>query len=89
MNVLREQGYVYKQVITGNTASHTHVNVKVDVAELFGAEIMLYAQLNSQTFIARVDANFNVEAGQPLQLDVNMEKVHFFDAETEQRIILS
>lgn len=89
MNALREQGYVHKQVIAGNTASHTHVNVKIDVAELFGAEIMLYAQLNGQTFIARVDANRNIEVGQSLQLDVNMEKVHFFDAETEQRIILS
>lgn len=52
-------------------------------------EIMLYAQLNNQTFIAKVDANRNIQAGQPLQLDVNMDKVHFFDAETEQRIILN
>lgn len=101
MNALREQGYVHKQVIVGirpedfnevavnSTAAPTHVNVKVDVTELLGAEMMLYAQLNGQTFIARVDANRHIEAGQSLQLDVHMEKVHFFDAETEQRIIVS
>ena len=101
MTALREQEYVAKDVIIGirpedfnevslmDKTADSRIHVKVDVAELLGAEIMLYAQLNNQTFIAKVDANRNIQAGQPLQLDVNMDKVHFFDAETEQRIILN
>lgn len=33
----------------------SRIHVKVEVAELLGAEIMLCAQLNNQTFIAKVD----------------------------------
>lgn len=101
MTSLREQGYVNKDVIIGirpedfnevtddTSPTSARINVKVDVAELLGAEIMLYAQLNNQTFIARVDAQRNIQAQQQLALNVNMDKVHFFDVETEQRIVLN
>ncbi|MBM7702707.1 ABC transporter ATP-binding protein [Metabacillus iocasae] len=99
MKVLREQGYVSKEVILGirpedfhdepvfiESSPGTKVTVKVDVAELMGAETMVYSQIAGQDFVARVDARTEVAPAQSLALALDMNKAHFFDAETEQRI---
>ncbi|WP_062352362.1 ABC transporter ATP-binding protein [Bacillus kwashiorkori] len=99
MKVLRSQGYVGKEIIFGIRPEQIHdepvflesfpnaiVNVKIEVAELLGAELMLYSSLNNHDFVARVDSRSEVKAGDTVQLAFDMNKVHFFDAETEQRI---
>ncbi len=101
MAALKQQGYVNKEVTIGirpedfnevldaTTTTSPVVHVKADVAELLGAEIMLYSQLNGKTFIAKIDANRDVQAGQSLSLAINMNKVHFFDAASEARISMT
>ncbi|WP_110113834.1 sn-glycerol-3-phosphate ABC transporter ATP-binding protein UgpC [Bacillus sp. CGMCC 1.16541] len=99
MKVLREQGYVNKEVILGirpedfhdepvfiESSPGTKVTVKVDVAELMGAETMVYSQIAGQDFVARVDARTEVVPQQNLVLALDMNKAHFFNAETESRI---
>ena len=54
-----------------------------------GAEINIYSQINGHNFVARVDAQTEVEVNHKFPLYVDMDKVHFFDKETEMRIILS
>lgn len=56
------------------------INVSVDVAELMGAEIILYSKVDKQVFVARVDARFNVVAGEPVDLAFILSNAHFFDS---------
>ncbi|MDQ0247168.1 multiple sugar transport system ATP-binding protein [Bacillus fengqiuensis] len=99
MKILRDQGYVNKELILGvrpedfhdepvfiEASKGTKVTIKVDVAELMGAETMLYSQINGQDFVARVDARTEVKPNQQMDLALDMNKAHFFDAETERRI---
>jgi multiple sugar transport system ATP-binding protein len=99
MKFLREQGYVGKEVIMGirpedihdepifiNSSLDSTVDAKIEVAELLGAESMLYSQAGGQEFVARVDARTEFKPGQVVKLGFNMNKVHFFDVESEQRI---
>ncbi|MCZ2258456.1 ABC transporter ATP-binding protein [Sporosarcina sp. G11-34] len=99
MKVLREQGYEGKDIILGirpedihdeplfiESSPETKIRASIEVAELMGAEIVLYSKVNGQDFVARVDARFNVEAGQTIDLAFNLSKAHFFDIETELRI---
>ncbi|MFC3883828.1 ABC transporter ATP-binding protein [Bacillus songklensis] len=99
MKVLRDQGYVNKEIILGirpedfhdepvfiEASQGTKVSIKVDVAELMGAETMLYAQINGQDFVARVDARTEVKPGQQMDLALDINKAHFFDADNERRI---
>lgn len=99
MKVLRDQGYVNKEVILGirpedfhdepvfiEASAGTKVTVNVDVSELMGAETMVYAKIGEQDFVARVDARSEVKAQQKLTLALDLNKAHFFDAETESRI---
>lgn len=99
MKMLRDQGYVGKEVVFGIRPEDIHdepafieaskgskINVRIDVAELTGAETMLYAQIGGKDFISRIDARTVVEPGQNLDLAFDMNKVHFFDVTTEKRI---
>ncbi|KAB2330991.1 ABC transporter ATP-binding protein [Bacillus mesophilum] len=99
LKVLREQGYEGKDIIFGirpedihdeqlmiDSFPETTISAKIDVSELTGAETMIYASLAGQDYIARVDSRSDIKPGQTLQLAFNMNKGHFFDAGTEQRI---
>lgn len=99
MKMLRTQGYVGKTVVLGvrpedlhdeplfiDASSGATIKATVDVSELTGAETMIYSQLDGQDFVARVDSRTVVNPGQIIELAFDMNKVHFFDAETESRI---
>lgn len=99
LTMLKEHGYEGKDLILGirpedihdepiflEHSPHTKIKAFIDVAELMGAEIVLYSQVNEQDFVARVDSRFNVEAGSTIDMAFDMNKVHFFDNESELRI---
>ncbi|MDQ0352331.1 ABC-type sugar transport system ATPase subunit [Alkalibacillus filiformis] len=99
MKILRDQGYVGKGVAMGVRPEDIHdepvfienspgtaFESNVEVAELMGSETYLYSRLGEQEYIARVDARTQVNAGDSVKLAIDMNKVHFFDSETEERI---
>ncbi|AYA74971.1 MULTISPECIES: ABC transporter ATP-binding protein [unclassified Robertmurraya] len=99
MKVLREQGYVGKEIILGirpedihdepvfiEASQGTKIHVKIDVSELTGAETMLYSSIEGQDFVARVDSRSDIKPGQSIDLAFDLNKAHFFDVTTESRI---
>ncbi|HEY4553840.1 MAG TPA: sn-glycerol-3-phosphate ABC transporter ATP-binding protein UgpC [Bacillaceae bacterium] len=99
MKLLREQDYVGKDIVMGIRPEDIHdepafidstpgskVNVTIEVSELTGAETMLYSRIGNQEFVSRVDSRSDIHPGQKLDLAFDMNKVHFFDITTEQRI---
>lgn len=59
---------------------------KIEVAELMGSETFLYSKISGQNLIARVDSRTDISMGDTLPMGFNMDKVHFFDPESESRI---
>lgn len=99
MKVLREQGYIGKEVVLGVRPEDIHdepvfldanqgsrITATIEVAELMGSESYLYSEVNGQGFVARVDSRTDVQGGEKIELAFDMNKCHFFDAETEERI---
>ena len=99
MKMLREQGYVNKEIVLGirpedihdellflEASQSTAFTTKIEVAELLGAESILYMKLGNQDFAARVDARHTFSPGDQIKLAFDMNKAHFFDNQTEQRI---
>ncbi|KOS69116.1 sugar ABC transporter ATP-binding protein [Lysinibacillus contaminans] len=99
MKYLREQGYLNKEITMGIRPEDFHIepafieaskgsciDAKIEVAELMGAETILYSQIEEQQFIARVDSSADVKPGQIHPLALDMKKAHFFDKDTENRI---
>ena len=98
-NLLKELNYVGKPIILGirpedildkeeafEKYADSKVHVKVDVAELLGAETQIYAVLSGQNIVSKVPARIDIRMGNEIDLAFNMNKCHFFDAETELRI---
>ncbi|GAB0168426.1 sn-glycerol-3-phosphate ABC transporter ATP-binding protein UgpC [Lysinibacillus sp. CTST325] len=101
LEYFKNKGYMNKEMILGirpedfnndQTAldlSHQNkVNVKIEVSELLGSETYLYSNNNGQSFVARVDSSTDVHNQSKIDLMLNMDKAHYFDAQTEKRIIL-
>ncbi|MGY3715688.1 ABC transporter ATP-binding protein [Sutcliffiella cohnii] len=99
MKMLRDQGYVGKEIILGirpedihdepvfiDASPGTKITAEIEVAELLGAESMLYSQIEGQEFVARVDSRTDIKPQQKIELALDMNKAHFFDVESELRI---
>lgn len=97
--LLKENGYVGKELILGvrpediytkasdvELNAHSTFQATIEVAELMGAETYLYSSLNGSDFIARIDSDTTISPMDQIPLAFDMEKAHFFDADTEERI---
>ncbi|MEH6889445.1 sn-glycerol-3-phosphate ABC transporter ATP-binding protein UgpC [Bacillus sp. JJ864] len=95
------QGYANKEIIIGvrpedfyygkallDLPYHAKITVTIDVSELMGSETYLYSNINGQPFVARVDSSVDVHSQSTMDLAFNMNKAHYFDTETERRIVL-
>jgi len=91
------EAYERQEVVMGVRSEHItsqqpfnetslEIPVLVDTVELTGAEQMVYAELEGQPLIGRADAKYTIGLGQQLPLFFHMDHVHFFDAQTEERI---
>lgn len=96
---LDEAGYDGKRIIFGirpedihteqialDTSPETVVKTKISIAELTGAESILYIDVGGTEMVAVVDARDYHQPGESIEIAYNMNKAHFFDAETEEVI---
>ncbi|RPF53855.1 ABC transporter ATP-binding protein [Abyssicoccus albus] len=67
--------------------SSTQIETVVRVSELMGAEYMVYADLEGTDFAARVEADRNIEQGNRIYLNFNLNKTHFFDYNSKEKIV--
>jgi multiple sugar transport system ATP-binding protein len=58
-------------------------NSRVEVVEKLGSEILLDVRVGEDSMVAAVDPTTQAKAQDQLQLAVNPERLHFFDARTE------
>ncbi len=89
--VLKE--YVNRPITLGVRPEHLAINdsgqgmeVTLDVSELMGSESYLHTTLGSKSIISRVDAERIFPVGTTLHLNPAFEHLHFFDADTGQRL---
>jgi multiple sugar transport system ATP-binding protein len=73
--------YTYK-VSEGQT-----FKAMVDVVEPMGSEIYLYVKVHTTDLVVRVPAYVRAEPHQPMELVVNLERLHLFDKDTGQTLL--
>jgi|SRR5271166_4539668 len=88
--------YVGKNVIFGIRPEHLSDNVKdqshvpiasqVEIAEPMGSESLVYLKAGTGNLIARIPGEHLYHLGEALTVQLNLEKAHLFDAETENVI---
>ena len=97
--LLEDKGYNGKELIFGirpedikgsqivlETYPSSSVKAEVVVSELLGAETMLYTKVDDTEFVSKVDARDFHNPGEMVDLAFDLNKSHFFDAETEMVI---
>lgn len=100
--IIREKGYVGKEVIMGVRPEDLHdepvfleaspgsvVTALAEVVENLGYEKNIYLSgLGNDTVIGRVDGRSSITEGANIKLALDMNKVHMFDTQTELSILL-
>ena len=66
--------------------AHYSFDAAVEVVEPLGSEILLDVRIGRGTIVARVEPNVRVKVHETVKLAVNADRLHFFDAKTEQKI---
>ena len=93
--------YIGKEVVAGLRPECIHddalslanspdatLQADVDVTELMGAEIYLYLKVGEEgKLIARVSSRSTTRAGENIKISFDMDRMHFFDKDTERCII--
>lgn len=88
--------YIGKEVVMGirpedihddqaflSTYPNASVEAYVEVTEMMGAETYLYLQIEGIPFTARVNARSTTQAKDTVKLGFDVNRMHFFDKETE------
>jgi multiple sugar transport system ATP-binding protein len=91
--------YRGKKVVTGIRPENIHDAVfqptdirtspcgcEVEVTEMMGNEINLYLKVKDHTFLARVDPRCSARPGESLKVVFDIDRLHFFDPDTEDAI---
>ena len=64
------------------------IDAQVEVVEPMGSEINLYLDVGAEeSIVAVVDVNSDADVGDEMEFAFDMNKMHIFDAETEEAII--
>ena len=91
---LDERGHIEGEDVAPDSTIHA----TVDVVELLGNEIFVYLTtagqqsggdgigVGSQTITARMDPDLRLQRGQQIQVTAPMERLHFFDPQTDASI---
>jgi len=74
--------------LSGEDAETFQLATTVEVVEPLGDEMILYLRTPVHEFLGKVDSHGGVSDGQTLQVNLNLDKVHVFDAETGENLCL-
>jgi multiple sugar transport system ATP-binding protein len=100
IKLLKDKKFLNKDVVLGFRPEDLHDSERlleeykdakhkftVDVAELLGSETNIHISVGDHNIIAKVSARADLSIGDKLELSINMAKSHFFDPETEVRMV--
>jgi multiple sugar transport system ATP-binding protein len=73
-------------VVSSENASNSSIQATVDVVENLGNELLVYLTSGEKSLQARLNPRSQVNVGQQVNLLVDTDQIHLFDADTKQAI---
>lgn len=70
-----------------NVKNDSMIEADIDVVEQMGNEKIVYLAIGSKTFVSRMDPRTNATVGQHVNVKINMDNMHLFDAKTEKSFL--
>lgn len=97
--LLTSKGYEGKAITLGIRPEDIHIDgeiydrnmdskvtIDVDVFELLGKEIIVYTNIGPSKILINAESKHKIKMGDQINVALNMDKVHFFDCDSEERI---
>ena len=97
--VLKEQGYIGKQVVMASRPEYVYLDdahlvqfkdcvfdLDSDLDEMLGAYSLVYGKFGHENIIAKVSVREVVKSGEKIKACFDNSKLHFFDVDTTRRI---
>ncbi|MCM3129188.1 MULTISPECIES: sn-glycerol-3-phosphate ABC transporter ATP-binding protein UgpC [unclassified Paenibacillus] len=81
--------HIYGEDIAPSLNEYHKIEAKIDVVEHLGSENLIYFHIGSRLITAKVNPETTAYTGMSKTFLFNLHKAHYFDPETEQRIILT
>jgi len=78
---------IYDKLFVSEAPPENVVTLACEVVEPMGSEVYLYLSTGKQTLIAKVGGHNKPKINQDMDLVFDMNKIHFFDKNTEKTII--
>ncbi|MBE3577152.1 MAG: sn-glycerol-3-phosphate ABC transporter ATP-binding protein UgpC [Limnochordales bacterium] len=77
---------IHDKKLTANPPEEWCIKAMVDVIEPMGAETYLYLSIGEHFMTAKVDPRTDAVDGEPYEVMLDMNRIHLFDRDTEERI---
>ena len=68
--------------------SHDTISIDSQVVELLGHDLVIYSDVDGQKIIVKTLADYDIKAHQDVNVAICMNKIHYFDPDTTNRIEL-
>lgn len=68
-------------------SEEAHLTSSVTVLEPLGSEVYAFIDAGGKEMVSRLDPRTQAKVGQPLEVIVDMAKMHIFDTETEKALV--
>ena len=66
--------------------SHDTISIDSQVVELLGHDLVIYSDVDGQKIIVKTLADYDIKAHQDVKVAICMNKIHYFDPDTTNRI---
>ena len=66
--------------------NNTPITVRVEFVEPLGHEVIVHGRIGDDLLVAKVDPHRSPAMGDDMQLVIEADAIHLFDAGTEQRL---
>ncbi|HEV2030319.1 MAG TPA: sn-glycerol-3-phosphate ABC transporter ATP-binding protein UgpC [Candidatus Dormibacteraeota bacterium] len=63
------------------------IDMQVDLAEMLGRDQFVYGAAGDNAIVARLDPHLKIHRGERVQLGIDMQSIHLFDAQTGQAVL--
>lgn len=83
---IRPEDLHYEDIV-GETYPSARVKFDVEVKELLGHEYILHGTMAGLPLQAKTSARLNINAHETIDLHMDLSKIHFFDIDSEERIV--
>jgi multiple sugar transport system ATP-binding protein len=74
--------HVYDRALAGEVTAAENINAMIDVFEPVGSEVIILVSAGNRQMTAKVDPRTSARVHQPIELCVDMSRMHLFDKTT-------